>query len=62
MPRCAYYRAAFEAIGFHPSDLRQLSDIARLPFTTKADLRANYPFGRKPTPRAVWMVWRLMGY
>lgn len=40
-----HYRAAFDATGVHPSDLKELSDLALFPFTTKADLRANYPFG-----------------
>ena len=46
-----HYRAAFDAAGVHPDDIRQLSDIARLPFTTKADLRDNYPFGMFAVPR-----------
>jgi len=41
----AHYRAAFDQAGVAPEDVRSLTDIARLPFTTKADLRANYPFG-----------------
>jgi len=40
-----HYRAAFEAGGVHPDDCRELADLARFPFTTKADLRDNYPFG-----------------
>ncbi|MEV5652396.1 phenylacetate--CoA ligase, partial [Nocardia sp. NPDC052254] len=46
-----HYRAAFDAAGVHPSDLRELGDLARFPFTTKADLRANYPFGMFAVPR-----------
>lgn len=46
-----HYRAAFEAAGAHPDDVRDLSDLARLPFTTKADLRDNYPFGMFAVPR-----------
>ena len=38
-----HYRAKFEAKGVHPSDLKTLADIAKFPFTTKADLRDNYP-------------------
>jgi phenylacetate-CoA ligase len=45
------YRAKFEAANVHPSDFRRLDDIARFPFTTKADLRANYPFGMFAVPR-----------
>src|SRR5438093_13327626 len=40
----AHYRRAFDAAGVHPSDLRQLSDLANYPFTVKTDLRDNYPF------------------
>jgi phenylacetate-CoA ligase len=35
----------------HPSDCRSLADIAKFPFTSKADLRANYPFGMFAVPR-----------
>jgi phenylacetate-CoA ligase len=47
----AHYRAAFEAAGVHPDDVRELSDLAKLPFTSKADLRASYPFGMFAVPR-----------
>ena len=47
----AHYRQAFDAQGVHPSDLRQLSDLAKFPFTTKQELRANYPFGMFAVPR-----------
>lgn len=47
----SHYRTAFDAVGVHPSDLRELSDLAKFPFTTKADLRANYPFGMFAVPR-----------
>jgi phenylacetate-CoA ligase len=40
--RC--YRRSFDASGVHPDDLRTLEDLARFPFTAKADLRAAYPF------------------
>jgi phenylacetate-CoA ligase len=46
-----HYRALFDAIGFHPNDLTSLSDLARLPFTTKKDLREHYPFGLFAVPR-----------
>ena len=46
-----HYRQAFEAAGVHPSDCRSLADLARFPFTTKADLRDNYPFGMFAVPR-----------
>jgi phenylacetate-CoA ligase len=46
-----HYRAAFEAAGVHPDDCREVADLARFPFTTKADLRDNYPFGMFAVPR-----------
>ncbi len=46
-----HYRRAFDAAGVHPDDFRQLSDLARFPFTAKADLRDNYPFGLFAVPR-----------
>ncbi|MFN3853578.1 MAG: phenylacetate--CoA ligase PaaK [Phreatobacter sp.] len=45
------YRAKFEAAGVHPSDFRRLEDLAKFPFTTKADLRDNYPFGLFAVPQ-----------
>ncbi len=47
----AHYRAALDAVGVHPDDVRELSDLSRLPFTAKADLRENYPFGMFAVPR-----------
>jgi len=47
----AHYRQAWDAAGVHPDDIRELADLARLPFTSKADLRANYPFGMFAVPR-----------
>jgi phenylacetate-CoA ligase len=46
-----HYRRAFDAKGLHPSDLKQLSDLARFPFTVKSDLRDNYPFGLFAVPK-----------
>ncbi|MBV7430410.1 MULTISPECIES: phenylacetate--CoA ligase PaaK [unclassified Acidovorax] len=46
-----HYRRAFDAKGVHPSDLKQLSDLSRFPFTVKKDLRDNYPFGMFAVPR-----------
>jgi phenylacetate-CoA ligase len=46
-----HYRAAFEAAGVHPDDCKGLDDLARFPFTTKADLRDGYPFGMLAVPR-----------
>lgn len=46
-----HYAAAFREAGVSPDDLTSLADLARFPFTTKADLRANYPFGMFAVPR-----------
>jgi phenylacetate-CoA ligase len=46
-----HYRRKFDAAGVHPRDVRTLADLARFPFTTKADLRENYPFGMFAVPR-----------
>jgi phenylacetate-CoA ligase len=46
-----HYRAKFDAAGVHPDDLKTLDDLAKFPFTTKADLRDNYPFGLFAVPR-----------
>ena len=45
------YTKKFDAAGAHPSDLKSLADLARFPFTTKADLRDAYPFGFFAVPR-----------
>lgn len=46
-----HYRKAFDAAGVHPDDLKTLADLAKFPFTTKQDLRENYPFGMFAVPR-----------
>jgi len=46
-----HYRRQLDARGVHPDDIRSLEDVRRLPFTTKADLRDNYPFGMFAVPR-----------
>ena len=46
-----HYRRAFDAQGVHPDDCRTLADLAKFPFTAKADLRDNYPFGLFAVPR-----------
>ncbi len=46
------YRAKFDAAGVHPDDCRTLADLAKFPFTAKADLRDSYPFGMLAVPRA----------
>lgn len=45
-----FYRQAFDAAGVRPEDCAGLSDLGRFPFTTKADLRAHYPFGMFAVP------------
>ncbi|MEV2247376.1 phenylacetate--CoA ligase PaaK [Streptomyces sp. NPDC049970] len=45
-----FYRAAFDRAGLRPEDCRTLGDLARFPFTAKADLRDNYPFGMFAVP------------
>jgi phenylacetate-CoA ligase len=47
-----HYRAAFDAAGVHPADCKELADLEHFPFTTKADLRDNYPFGMFAVPQA----------
>lgn len=44
------YKQRFDDKGVHPSDIKQLSDIAKLPFTYKNDLRDNYPYGMFARP------------
>ena len=46
----AQYRKKFDAAGVKPQDLRSLADLAKFPFTTKADLRETYPFGMFAVP------------
>ena len=44
------YRAKMDAAGIKPADIRSLADLHHLPYTTKDDLRDNYPFGLFATP------------
>ena len=46
----ARYRQKFDAAGVQPDDVRTLADLAKFPFTTKADLRETYPFGMFAVP------------
>ncbi|MFG2636773.1 phenylacetate--CoA ligase PaaK [Streptomyces sp. NPDC048362] len=46
-----FYRESFDKAGVRPDDCRTLADLARFPFTTKADLRENYPYGMFAVPR-----------
>jgi phenylacetate-CoA ligase len=50
--RVPHYKAKFDAAGVHPDNLKELRDLARFPFTTKEDLRQNYPFGMFAVPMA----------
>ena len=45
-----FYKKKFDERGIKPSDLKSLKDLRRLPFTTKIDLRDNYPFGLFAVP------------
>src|SRR5687768_10798840 len=45
-----HYRKKFDAAGIKPKDLKTLADLARFPFTAKADLRDTYPFGMFAVP------------
>jgi len=45
------YRRKLDAAGATPADIKRLEDLARLPFTTKHDLRESYPFGLFAVPR-----------
>ena len=46
-----HYRAAFDAAGVHPGELKSLADLAKFPFTEKKTLREKYPFGLFAVPR-----------
>ena len=45
-----FYKSQFDNAGVHPDDLKSLSDLAKFPFTVKADLRDNYPFNLFAVP------------
>ncbi len=49
--RVPFYKKAFDAKGVKPSDVKDLGDIVKLPFTKKSDLRDNYPFGLFAEPQ-----------
>ena len=46
-----HHRRAFDDAGVHPDQVTSLDDLAQFPFTTKEDLRQNYPFGMFAVPR-----------
>ena len=45
-----YYKKRFDELNIKPEDIETLEDIEKLPFTTKTDLRAAYPFGMFAVP------------
>ena len=45
------YRRKFDEAGVHPGEVKTLADLSRFPFTTKKDLRDNYPFGMFAVPQ-----------
>ena len=47
-----HYRRSFDAAGVRPDDFKDLPDLAKFPFTAKADLRDNYPFGMFAVPQS----------
>ncbi|NLC11540.1 MAG: phenylacetate--CoA ligase [Firmicutes bacterium] len=48
--RVPFYQKAFKEKGIEPGDIKSLADLSKLPFTTKEDLRQNYPFGLFAVP------------
>lgn len=65
-PFSAHYRRVFDAAGVAPGEVRSPADLARLPFTTKADLLAaqsdpetRYDFVLRPTPESIKAHWPL---
>ena len=47
-----FYRKKMQELGIEPGDIKGIEDIIKLPFTTKADLRDNYPFGLFAVPQS----------
>ena len=45
-----FYREKMQALGIEPGDIHSIEDIVKLPFTTKQDLRDNYPYGLQAAP------------
>ncbi|NVM93449.1 phenylacetate--CoA ligase PaaK [Arthrobacter wenxiniae] len=50
--RVPLYKRKFDEVGVHPQDLKDLSDLAKFPYTTKEDLRQEYPFGMFAVPQS----------
>ena len=49
--KVSFYKSNFDTAGVHPDEITSLDDLAKIPFTTKTDLRDNYPFGMFAVPR-----------
>lgn len=47
-----FYREKMQALGLEPNDINTVEDIVKLPFTTKQDLRDNYPYGLQAAPKS----------
>lgn len=47
-----FYRKKMQQMGLEPGDIRSIDDLSKLPFTTKNDLRDNYPFGLFAVPQS----------
>lgn len=47
-----YYRKKMQQVGLEPGDINGIEDLHKLPFTTKDDLRATYPFGMFAAPQS----------
>lgn len=47
-----FYRKRLQELDIRPDDIRTIDDITRLPYTTKQDLRDNYPFGLQAAPQS----------
>ncbi|MBQ4069649.1 MAG: phenylacetate--CoA ligase [Lachnospiraceae bacterium] len=47
-----FYRKKMQAVGIEPGDIKGIEDISKLPYTTKDDLRDNYPFGLFAVPQS----------
>lgn len=48
--RVPLYKERFDEIGLKPADIKELSDVTKIPFTVKTDLRDNYPYGLLAVP------------
>lgn len=49
--RVPFYQKRFDAIGLKPEDIKNFQDVEKIPFTTKDDIRDNYPFGLFAVPQ-----------